>query len=115
MPSINENTPKSSEATDLNSSEESKKETSLDTNTEDKSSEGNAAKENNTDEKIDPFNKLMNSMVNKMVQEGYNAPPDVRYREQLETLESFGFVDKDKCIKLLTANNGDVNTTIDKL
>jgi len=115
MPSINANAAKSTEATDQNSSEESKKEMPLDTNTVDKSSEGIAAKENNTDEKIDPFNKLMNSMVNKMVQEGYNAPPDVRYREQLETLESFGFVDKDKSIKLLTANNGDVNTTIDKL
>merc|ERR1719351_697080 len=41
MPSINANAAKSTEATDQNSSEESKNEVSLDTNVADKSSEGN--------------------------------------------------------------------------
>merc|ERR1711994_512704 len=57
MPSINANAAKSTEATDQNSSEESKKEIPLDADSVDKPSQGNATNENNTDEKIDPFNK----------------------------------------------------------
>lgn len=50
-----------------------------------------------------------------MVDDGLNAPPEERFEEQLKTLESFGFVDKQNNIKLLTATHGDVNTVIDKL
>merc|ERR1719322_1639271 len=114
MPSINANATKSTEATDQNSSEDSKKEMSLGSNMVDKSLQGSADNENIGNEKIGQFNELMNSMVNNMA-EGQNLTPDERYREQLKALESMGFVDKDKNIKFLTANNGDVNTTIDKL
>merc|ERR1712190_517959 len=111
MPSINANATKSTEATDQNSSEESEKEMSLGTNMVDKFSQGNVETENTANEKIGKFNELMSSMVNNMVQ-GQNLTPDERYREQLKTLESLGFVDKDKNIKFLTASNGDINTAI---
>jgi len=116
MPSINSNATSTAEKADLNPTEEPNKESSSIVNSVDNSSETTDAKKQSADDdKIDPFNKLMNSMVNRMVEEGHNAPPDERYQEQLETLQSLGFVDKDKNIKFLTANNGDVNTTIDKL
>ena len=57
----------------------------------------------------------MNSMVNRMVEDGLNAPPEERFKEQLDTLDSLGFADKSNNIKILTSNHGDVNTTIDKL
>ena len=113
MPSINANaTVPNNETSGTKSTEESNKESSSNANS---SEESDASKKSGDSENIDPFNKLMNSMVNRMVEEGHNAPPDVKYQEQLETLQSLGFVDKDKNIKILASNNGDVNTTIDKL
>ena len=67
------------------------------------------------DEENDPFRRLMNSMVNRMVEDGLNSPPEERFKEQLDTLDSLGFADKSNNIKILTSNHGDVNTTIDKL
>ena len=64
---------------------------------------------------MDPFRNLMNSMVTRMVEDGLNAPPEERFREQLETLSGMGFIDQQNNIKVLTASLGDVNTAIDKL
>ena len=36
----------------------------------------------------------MASMVNRMAEQGLNSPPEERFRAQLETLESMGFVDR---------------------
>lgn len=116
MPSINPDTTTNIDTNSQNSSDQPKKESSLDNSNVDDSSDKAAGQNTSMDnDKTDSFNKLMNSMVNRMVQEGHSAPPDERYKEQLETLGSLGFIDKEKNIKFLTANNGDVNTTIDKL
>ena len=66
-------------------------------------------------EGMDPFKTLMNSMVNRMVDQGLNAQPEERFKEQLETLASMGFVDKENNIRNLTATQGDVNTSIDRI
>ena len=45
----------------------------------------------------DAFRQLMNSMVSGMANQGLNAnvpPPEERFRTQLETLASMGFVDR---------------------
>ncbi len=36
----------------------------------------------------------MNQMVQGMAGQGLNTPPEERYRTQLETLSSMGFVDR---------------------
>ena len=47
---------------------------------------------------MDSFRQLMNSMVTGMANQGLNAPgappPEERFRSQLETLASMGFVDR---------------------
>ena len=40
------------------------------------------------------FNQLMQQMVTSMAGQGLNAPPEERFRTQLETLASMGFVDR---------------------
>ena len=45
-------------------------------------------------EGVNQFQQLMASMVNRMAEQGLNAPPEERFRVQLETLTSMGFVDR---------------------
>ncbi len=40
------------------------------------------------------FNQLMQQMVTSMAGQGLNTPPEERFRTQLETLTSMGFVDR---------------------
>ena len=40
------------------------------------------------------FSQLMQQMVTSMAGQGLNAPPEERFRTQLETLASMGFVDR---------------------
>ena len=47
-----------------------------------------------TPEGVNSFQQLMASMVNRMAEQGLNSPPEERFRVQLETLESMGFVDR---------------------
>merc|ERR1712038_838690 len=66
----------------------------------------------------DAFRQLMNSMVSGMANQGLNAnvpPPEERFRTQLETLASMGFVDRQANIQALIATFGDVNAAIDRL
>ena len=43
---------------------------------------------------MNSFQQLMSSMVNRMAEQGLNSPPEERFRVQLETLTSMGFVDR---------------------
>lgn len=61
------------------------------------------------------FQQLMNAMVNRMADQGINTPPEERFRTQLETLASMGFVDRQANIQALIATYGDVNAAIDRL
>lgn len=61
------------------------------------------------------FNQLMQQMVTSMAGQGLNAPPEERFRTQLETLASMGFVDRQANIQALVATYGDVNAAIDRL
>lgn len=61
------------------------------------------------------FNQLMQQMVTSMAGQGLNAPPEERFRTQLETLASMGFVDRQANIQALMATYGDVNAAIDRL
>ena len=88
------------------------------------------------------FSQLMQQMVTSMAGQGLNAPPEERFRTQLETLASMGFVDRQANIQgifllsvfknnhVLKKNNfiiffknflaligtyGDVNAAIDRL
>ena len=40
------------------------------------------------------FSQLMQQMVTNMAGQGQNSPPEERFRVQLETLTSMGFVDR---------------------
>ena len=40
------------------------------------------------------FSSLMQQMVTSMAGQGLNSPPEERFRAQLETLTSMGFVDR---------------------
>ena len=40
------------------------------------------------------FSQLMQQMVTSMAGQGLNTPPEERFRTQLETLASMGFVDR---------------------
>jgi len=61
------------------------------------------------------FNQLMQQMVTSMAGQGLNTPPEERFRTQLETLASMGFVDRQANIQALMATYGDVNAAIDRL
>lgn len=61
------------------------------------------------------FNQLMQQMVTSMAGQGLNTPPEERFRTQLETLTSMGFVDRQANIQALIATYGDVNAAIDRL
>jgi len=61
------------------------------------------------------FNQLMQQMISSMGEQGLSAPPEERFRTQLETLASMGFVDQQANIQALTATFGDVNAAIDRL
>merc|ERR1712154_109218 len=61
------------------------------------------------------FNQLMQQMVTSMAGQGLNSPPEERFRVQLETLTSMGFVDRQANIQALMATYGDVNAAIDRL
>ncbi len=47
-----------------------------------------------TAEGMNSFQQLMASMVSRMAEQGLNSPPEERFRIQLDTLESMGFVDR---------------------
>ena len=117
MPSISTEDSSKEESSNVTIAEPTKDASSSDSSNKDNTTTQAPTPDNvkSSDEGNDPFRKLMNSMVNRMVDEGHNAPPEERFQEQLTTLESLGFVDKEKSIKILTENHGDVNTTIDKL
>merc|ERR1711953_26281 len=55
------------------------------------------------------FSQLMQQMVTSMAGQGLNAPPEERFRTQLETLASMGFVDRQANIQALIGTYGDVN------
>jgi len=61
------------------------------------------------------FSQLMQQMVTSMAGQGLNTPPEERFRVQLETLASMGFVDRQANIQALVATYGDVNAAIDRL
>merc|ERR1712113_1066972 len=61
------------------------------------------------------FNQLMQQMVTSMAGQGLNTPPEERFRTQLETLASMGFVDRQANIQALIGTYGDVNAAIDRL
>merc|ERR1712088_1298813 len=61
------------------------------------------------------FSQLMQQMVTNMAGQGQNSPPEERFRVQLETLTSMGFVDRQANIQALMATYGDVNAAIDRL
>jgi len=64
------------------------------------------------------FSQLMQQMVTGMAGQGLqgpNNPPEERFRTQLETLTSMGFVDRQANIQALLATYGDVNAAIDRL
>jgi len=61
------------------------------------------------------FSQLMQQMVTSMAGQGLNTPPEERFRSQLETLTSMGFVDRQANIQALIATYGDVNAAIDRL
>jgi len=61
------------------------------------------------------FSQLMQQMVTGMAGQGLNTPPEERFRTQLETLTSMGFVDRQANIQALLATYGDVNAAIDRL
>jgi len=61
------------------------------------------------------FSSLMQQMVTSMAGQGLNSPPEERFRAQLETLTSMGFVDRQANIQALMATYGDVNAAIDRL
>jgi len=61
------------------------------------------------------FSQLMQQMVTSMAGQGLNAPPEERFRTQLETLASMGFVDRQANIQALIGTYGDVNAAIDRL
>jgi len=61
------------------------------------------------------FSQLMQQMVTGMAGQGVNTPPEERFRAQLETLTSMGFVDRQANIQALMATYGDVNAAIDRL
>jgi len=64
------------------------------------------------------FSQLMQQMVTGMAGQGLqgpNNPPEERFRAQLETLTSMGFVDRQANIQALLATYGDVNAAIDRL
>jgi len=64
------------------------------------------------------FSQLMQQMVTGMAGQGVqgpNNPPEERFRAQLETLTSMGFVDRQANIQALLATYGDVNAAIDRL
>ena len=49
---------------------------------------------NNSQVPQQAFSQLMQQMVTSMAGQGLNAPPEERFRTQLETLASMGFVDR---------------------
>ena len=61
------------------------------------------------------YNQLMQQMITTMAGQGINNPPEERFRTQLETLASMGFVDRPANIQALVATYGDVNAAIDRL
>merc|ERR1711976_615060 len=61
------------------------------------------------------YNQLMQQMITSMAGQGINNPPEERFRTQLETLASLGFVDRPANIQALVATYGDVNAAIDRL
>jgi len=119
MPSIDTNDTANKGGSSIGSTDKAEKDNSASGATETSENVSNSAPATEDikpkEEESDPFRKLMNSMVNRMVGEGLNVPPEERFQEQLDTLNNLGFVDKQNNIKLLTATHGDVNTTIDKL
>jgi len=83
--------------------------TSSNTTTTSSSGTGNAANQQ-------AYNQLMQQMITGMAgQGGLNSPPEERFRTQLETLASMGFVDRQANIQALMATYGDVNAAIDRL
>ena len=55
------------------------------------------------------------SLISKHAGQEINNPPEERFRTQLETLASMGFVDRPANIQALVATYGDVNAAIDRL
>ena len=49
---------------------------------------------NNSASQQAAFSQLMQQMVTNMAGQGQNSPPEERFRVQLETLTSMGFVDR---------------------
>ena len=115
MPGISNEDSANKNNSNVTPAESTKESNPSDTNKDSSSVQGPTPDNVKSIEGNDPFKKLMNSMVNRMVDEGLSAPPEERFKEQIATLENLGFVEKEKNIKLLTENHGDVNTTIDKL
>jgi ubiquilin len=70
---------------------------------------------NNSQVPQQAFSQLMQQMVTSMAGQGLNAPPEERFRTQLETLASMGFVDRQANIQALIGTYGDVNAAIDRL
>merc|ERR1711976_474487 len=61
------------------------------------------------------YNQLMQQMITSMAGQGINNPPEDRFRTQLETLASMGFVDRPANIQALVATYADVNAAMDRL
>eukprot|EP00058_Branchiostoma_floridae_P013290 XP_002598778.1 hypothetical protein BRAFLDRAFT_58152 [Branchiostoma floridae] len=59
--------------------------------------------------------QLLQQMLQTLAGGNAMQPPEVRFRSQLEQLETMGFVNRAANIQALTATNGDVNAAIDRL
>ncbi|XP_066273420.1 ubiquilin-1-like isoform X2 [Branchiostoma lanceolatum] len=59
--------------------------------------------------------QLLQQMLQTLAGGTAMQPPEVRFRSQLEQLETMGFVNRAANIQALTATNGDVNAAIDRL
>lgn len=67
----------------------------------------------------DVFSQFMRQMFSGLANQAPNAPqhapPEVRYRSQLEQLTAMGFVNREANIQALAATFGDINAAIERL
>lgn len=62
------------------------------------------------------FSDFMSRMINGMATgSNTNAPPEERYRSQLEQLASMGFVNREANLQALIASFGDINGAVERL
>lgn len=63
----------------------------------------------------DSFSQFMSRMVSAMGNWDPNAPPEERYKLQMDYLKTMGFDNEEKNLQMLTACFGDVNSAVQRL